>query len=109
MSIQATVPVWHVNGDFQHEIGTAEVSLDPDTGDATIPPPCWDDNAADRLDASSLGTQLECFLVLELEDAPDRAPLQVLAFPIDRYRLPLPVQHDTVRIPESGTAPQATN
>ena len=109
MTVQATVPVWHVQGEFQHEIGTAEVSLDPDTGEATISPPCWDDNAAARLDESDAGPELECFLVLELDDAPDRAPLQVLALPIGRYRLAQPAPGYTVRIPDGGTAPQTTD
>ena len=107
MTIQATVPVWHVQGDRQHEIGSAEVSLDLQTGEATISPPCWDDDAAARLDGSGAGTELECFLVLELDDAPDRAPLQVLAFPTGRYRLAQPTQSCTVRIPDSGGAAQA--
>ena len=104
MTVQATVPVWHVLGEFQHEIGTAEVSLDPDTGEATISPPCWDDNAAARLEESGAGPELECFLVLELDDTPDRAPLQVLAFPTGRYRFAQPAQFATVRIPGGGPA-----
>ena len=99
MTAPITVPVWHVHGDSQHELGTAEVTLDPDTGEATITAPNWDDNATARLDAAGAGTETECFLILELDDAPGREPLQVLAFPVDRYRPAKPAQHGTVRIP----------
>lgn len=107
MTYPVTVPVWHVQGDSQHELGTAEVSLDPDTGEATIAAPNWDQNAAARLAGSGAGTKLECFLVLELDDSPGSAPLQVLAFPVDRYRPAQPARYGTVRIPGDGTAPQA--
>ena len=100
MTTPHTVPVWHIHGDTHREIGEADVTLDPKTGETTIASLRWEPDAVSQLAEDGAGAELECFLVLELQgprsqDGTVPPPLQVLALPIDRYT-PVQVNHDPV-------------
>lgn len=83
------VPVWHVQGDRQTEIGSATVSFDQDTGEATITLVGWEESASG----------MECFLVVETPADADGLPSQVLAFTLGDYHLAGMEEYPTQVIP----------
>ena len=86
-TITTEVPIWHTQGDTRRQVGVAHVQVDPDTGETQVAPSRWDHEAALQLQEEGADDELECFLLLSIENDPDRTPLEILALPVHRYRL----------------------
>ena len=89
------VPVWHVQGEQQTEVGSALVTFDQDTGQATVNL-VGPDNATDAL---------ECFLVVETPAGADGLPSQVLAFAVGDYHLAGLEDYPTQALPRPAKNP----
>lgn len=91
----APVPVWHVQGEQQTEIGSALVAFNQDTGEATV----------SLVDWQVSGTSMECFLVVDTPAGADGLSSQVLALTVGDYHLAGIEEYPTQVIPPARKPP----